>query len=306
MHVKPISATFFNWLSYAALLLLMVPVAYAAVPAAVFGELYQPVPNVSQFQSQIVYYRPVSSGQNESVAHVYVDNQFHTALLPGAFTAFCIGAGAHSMGSVFNDAPAYAGKKSLQNMDLAAGETRFIRVDESGERKNVPVDRMQAERELAGSQNQVHMKSRVTSLRTCEYLPAVPREPVSFSFTSDVMFPFGKAGYEDMSDEGRRTIADVTQRLLEDSRLQGQIKVVGHTDRIGQPSDNDALGLRRAQTVARVLRESGINGTRIRVNSAGGRVPATQGCAGDRTELISCYAPDRRVVISIDGHGNND
>ncbi|MFJ2713266.1 OmpA family protein [Pseudomonas sp. NPDC087346] len=68
------------------------------------------------------------------------------------------------------------------------------------------------------------------------------------------------------------------------------IEVIGHTDAIGSDSSNQALGLKRAQTVRRLLIEGGLPAASAR--SVGSREPVSGDCDGR----------DRRVVVRVDRH----
>lgn len=56
-------------------------------PVKVFYPPYQEAAPVAVGQVQVIYYRPVLSAQRQSAAHVCIDRQFHTGLLPGAIHA---------------------------------------------------------------------------------------------------------------------------------------------------------------------------------------------------------------------------
>lgn len=72
-----------------------------------------------------------------------------------------------------------------------------------------------------------------------------------------------------------------------------QLMVVGHTDSVGSVQDNDALSLRRAQTVARFLAERGVSAQNIETAGRGERellVVTKDGVADAR---------NRRVEITV-------
>jgi outer membrane protein OmpA-like peptidoglycan-associated protein len=72
-----------------------------------------------------------------------------------------------------------------------------------------------------------------------------------------------------------------------------QLMVVGHTDSVGSVQDNDALSLRRAQTVARFLAERGLSTQNIETAGRGERellVVTKDGVADAR---------NRRVEITV-------
>lgn len=267
--------------------------------ADLFGEAYRPVLQVSSDQVQVVYYRLGVAGEKFGAANIYIDEEFHTGLLPGGYTVFCLAPGSHGLNAVLGDAPAYAGKHDQPKLGFEAGKTQFLRVGENGEREPLAISREQAEQELANNLRQVHVLSRASAVQNCKYVQQ-PQER-SYSLSSDVLFGFGKAGYEDIREDGRKEVGNLVRRLHKENVRIDHIEVVGHTDRIGSDAANRALGLRRAQTVRQLLIDNGLAPASIAARSAGSRMPVTQDCRGDRKALIACYAPDRRVVIHLKG-----
>ena len=271
-----------------------------------FGNLYSQVPPVSNSQAQVVYYRSQNGSTLPGAAHVYVDREFHAALLPGGFTAFCVAPGVHTLGAYLNDAPGYSGKHSdAYTATLTGGNTYFLRATEDTTGKPLSVTRANAERDLAVIRQQVQAISRASTVQACDYKPMPEAAPTAkpykdYVLPGDVLFRFGKSGYGDISPAGHKAIYALVTQLKNEHASLKQIDVIGHTDAIGSPSSNQALGLKRAQTVRRLLIDAGLPASAIRANSAGANDPVTQLCKGSRAELIACYAPDRRVVVRVD------
>lgn len=271
--------------------------AHAAIPASAFADPYQSVPAVAANQSQVVYYRDGTAGHIANTAHVYIDNEFHTSLLPGGFTVFCVSPGAHGLNAVLDDAPRYEGKKAQPRTTLEGGKTYFLKVSEAGAVLPTAVTRVDAERALAGSPRQAHVLSRASAVKSCNHI--APVEPQVYTLSGDVLFAFGKAGYDDVRDDGRRAVAAIVSELQQDGVGLDRIDVVGHTDPIGSDASNETLGLMRAQTVRQMLIESGLSVGSITVQSKGRRELLVDDCLGERTHLISCNSPNRRVVIQV-------
>ncbi len=274
--------------------------AHAAVLQSAFGDDYQAVPAVGVTQSQVVYYRLGTPGQKAEPSFVYIDKEFHTGLLPGGYTVFCLAPGRHGLSAVVDDAPRYGGKRVQPGVRLVPGKTQFIRVNEAGSLEPQLVARETAEQELAGARRQVHVLSRA-AVQSCEYV-AQP-EVQSYTLSGDVLFGFGKSAYGDIREEGRKAFSELLHKLGNDNLQVNQIEVVGHTDPIGSIPYNDALGLRRAQTVRQLLIDSGVTPQHINARSEGSRQLVTHGCSGDRAAQIACHAPDRRVVVEVTASG---
>lgn len=151
------------------LAVLLVPSAFAsteqAIKPQVFGALYTKVPSAAPDQAQVIYYRPAYDAPHTSGANVYIGGHFHTSLLPGGFTAFCLQPGSHQLGAYQNDAPLYRGKtEELYRVNLDAGKTYFVKVSQDGTGKPVSVERGEAEQDLRTARKQTHAISRASTL----------------------------------------------------------------------------------------------------------------------------------------------
>ncbi|PBJ25707.1 Outer membrane protein A precursor [Pseudomonas sp. ACN8] len=266
----------------------------------VFGTQYAPVAPVADRQVQVVYYRANAMGTQQGAAHVYVDREFHAGLLPGGYSAFCVAPGNHSLGAYLKDAPQYKGKSTdVFSASLDGGKTYFLRVREDGHGAPQPVARVEAERELAGMRKQIQALSRASTVQACDYLPMAPAPFTDYALSGDVLFAFGKSGYQDITFQGREAIRQLVSRLKQENANLERIEVVGHTDSIGSAASNHLLGLKRAQTVRRMLLEGGLPASAVQASSAGANEPVTSGCYGSRAEKVACYAADRRVVVRV-------
>jgi OOP family OmpA-OmpF porin len=275
------------------------PKVLAAQP---FGNQYTPVAPVPTEQAQVVYYRSPTTDAQSGAAHVYVDREFQSGLLPGGYTAFCVSPGAHTLGAYLHDAPQYKGKNTdLYSINLTGGTTYFLKVAEGGNSAPKVIDRIDAERELAGMRQQIQALSRASSVKACNYLPMPAAAPFKdYTLSGDVLFKFGKSGYADISFQGRQAIRELISQLKSDNTALEHIEVIGHTDPFGSQASNHALGLKRAQTVRRLLIDGGLSASSIEARSAGSSEPVSGECDGSRAEKIACHAPDRRVVVRVD------
>ena len=282
--------------------------------APVFGANYSPVPTVLPGQAQVVYYRAIPAGQRTAGgAHVYVDGEFQTSLLPGGYSVFCVAPGAHTLGAYLNDQPLYKGKtENLYQTNLADGVTYFLKVAESGSSGDpVLVAREAAERELQGTCDQIHALSRASAVQACK-TGAAYAAPVAapaykdYTLSSDVLFAFGKSGYRDISSAGRTELAKLAQTLQAQPEGIKHITVIGHADLIGKADAAQRLGAARAATVKQALSENGIPGRLIKADSMGNREPVDDSCRKTATPAnIACNEPNRRVVVRVEGQQKN-
>jgi OOP family OmpA-OmpF porin len=275
-----------------------------SVAGQVSGAPYSAVPDVVSQQVQVVYYRPAVSGGNPGAANVYVDGEFHTALLPNGYSVFCVEAGEHTLGAYLNDAPHYKGKTTdLFQVNLEGGKTYFLKVREDGSSgAPVPVARQEAERELAGERAQMHALSRASKVEICKPAAerAAQRAPAAYkdyTLSGDMLFAFGKSGYRDINLEGREAIDRLVEQMRAEDATSRHILVTGHADQIGSAAAAERLGAQRAATVRRLLVERGLSAVQIEAQSAGNTEPVVENCRGSMEQRIACFAPNRRVVV---------
>lgn len=130
-------------------------------------------------------------------------------------------------------------------------------------------------------------------------LPASPA-PCDFTVTlaNDETFGFNKAT---LGKSARKRIDEEVIGKLSDCAKVEQVTIRGHTDRLGTPQYNQRLSERRADAVAHYLRNKG-DFAKVETFGLGETQPSTSCEFGlPRRALIDCLAPDRRVVIEIQG-----
>jgi peptidoglycan-associated lipoprotein len=99
-------------------------------------------------------------------------------------------------------------------------------------------------------------------------------------------------GYDSFSlDDGARAALDANAKLMRDNPGLS-VSVDGHCDERGTVEYNQALGQKRAETVAQYLADQGIEMSRMRVISYGKERPADEG------HDESAWAKNRRVEFS--------
>lgn len=118
------------------------------------------------------------------------------------------------------------------------------------------------------------------------------------SITAESLFDFDKSV---IKPEGKAMLANLVNQL--DSIKPELIVAIGYTDRIGSDGYNKKLSLRRAQAIQDYLVKEGFPLDTIYVEGKGKSNSVTGNtCKGQvGAKLISCLAPDRRVVIEIIG-----
>ena len=75
------------------------------------------------------------------------------------------------------------------------------------------------------------------------------------------------------------------------------VRITGYTDRLGPPAYNQKLSQRRADSVKAYLVHKGIDGSRLSTTGKGEADPVVQCSEKNRTALIKCLEPNRRVDV---------
>jgi OOP family OmpA-OmpF porin len=266
----------------------------AAGDRDIYAETYQKVESVVAQQAQIVMYRGKDSGKE--AAHVYIDGQLQSALMPGGYTVFCTPAGEHSVESYIGDAPLYTGKRNPQSYARFNGGQTYVLEAPVSQNLSTPIVHTgrDAEQSLQGMRRQIHVISRATSVVPCQ-------TETRLSLRSDVLFKFGKSGYNDLTPEGHAQLSQVVSDIKQkDENITG-IEVIGHADPIGNARANQLLSQRRAETVRKVLLQHGIQSQLVHASGHGSAEPVVS-CGTQRNAAsIACNAPNRRVELVIQG-----
>ncbi|QHC89751.1 OmpA family protein [Pseudomonas chlororaphis] len=294
-----------HWRRYLALSVVIssVPFAqelYATPLATQSAKPYQPVPPVAADQAQVVYYRSAQGTQRQGGAHVYIDREFHTSLLSGGYSAFCVVPGTHVLGAYLGDEPLYPGKsRDLFQATLQGGETYFLQVREDGTTLPLAVERDQAEAYLKAAHAQRHVLSRASTVEACRHYGFLETQKVAdrdYSFTTERLFVGGKLV---MSASGKQALKQFIEDLQKDGVPLREVHIEGHTDPLGDEAENQLLGLRRANAVREALIAQGVPQALISASSSGHRDPVVDVCYGRRAEQRACYAPNNRVVLKV-------
>lgn len=135
--------------------------------------------------------------------------------------------------------------------------------------------------------------------------PPPPPATRNFELKADGTFAFAKS---DLTPAGRTRIDNTLQELKSSGIRLRSISIVGHTDPIGSLEFNQRLSVARANSVRDYLVAQGVPANIITTE---GRGPSelkiteaeckAQGKARNRTALIACFEPNRRVEIRAAG-----
>lgn len=135
-------------------------------------------------------------------------------------------------------------------------------------------------------------------------VPAPAPAAVKVNIPADALFAYNKA---EISTEGQEKLAAFADRVVKLTSLEVVI-AVGHADRIGTDSYNQALSEKRAAAVKDFLVNKGVPANRVYTEGKGKTQPVTGNACrkmgpenGKNAKLIACLAPDRRVELEAVG-----
>lgn len=259
---------------------------------------YHSLPQVIPEQAQMVYYYPKEI--NAGPLYVYVDKEFHTALLPGQFTVMCVPTGEHAFSTAINDAPDYKNKlNSLFKAKFKGGMTYFVKMDSAGSTvTNSAVSRKDAERDLVSLQRQVKLINRASTVQACQYIGGATAGATLVQ--DSLLFKFGGSDYQALLPESRNRLNEIL-RIVKRSPKINAIRITGFTDGIGNSDKNTRLSLARADTVRQVLVRAGI-ASHLITAEGGGVAQSANGCTANASrQADGCNKMSRRAEIMIDG-----
>ncbi len=129
--------------------------------------------------------------------------------------------------------------------------------------------------------------------------PEAPKPPSVVSLSSTELFEFNKAA---LTPHAREVLDREVVAKVKDLGVVRYINVNGHADRLGSPQYNQKLSEKRAEAVRSYLVSKGVPGDKVETFGFGKTAPV-KACPEqkNRKALIECLAPNRRVVVEIQG-----
>ena len=132
--------------------------------------------------------------------------------------------------------------------------------------------------------------------KTLEKLVPGP-EVTKMQISADGMFDFDKSEIANLRPGGVEKLDRVSTDLLSGGEIV-QLKIVGHTDRLGDDAYNMKLSQARADTIRQYLVAKNIPAERITALGVGKTVPLVECKQSKRDDiLIRCLEPNRRFEI---------
>jgi OOP family OmpA-OmpF porin len=126
-----------------------------------------------------------------------------------------------------------------------------------------------------------------------------PKKPAIVNLASTELFEFNKAT---LTQEARAKLDSEVITKMKDLADIRYVNVNGHACRLGSAQYNQRLSEKRAEAVRAYLVSKGADASKIEVFGFGKTLPV-KSCPDtkDRKSTIECLAPNRRVVVEIQG-----
>jgi outer membrane protein OmpA-like peptidoglycan-associated protein len=309
---------------------------------------------ISQDLARLVFLRPRSVQDSGAPVDIWLEDRFHTTVLPGGFseTEVCPGArrlqlAAHSAG--------LPGLRAAHTVSTQARQTIYVLVQsQANAATHSQLSLQQAQALLPELRRQAHTVSRLLPAQDCAPLaqpaavaqqrPAAPPAPLPppppappslsppallvpaplpqpvvtaalapqpapdpgpptrYTLAAEMLFNFAGSKAQHLSEQGQTQIVRLGKRIKEQLKPGQLILVQGHTDPMGSAALNQRLSLERAQTVSRILVNSGLPARQLRAEGLGSSQLLVKDCqqaAKTREARLNCNRPNRRVEITV-------
>ena len=303
----------------ACLLSACLPLAQAQTPSEevridAYGAAFNAPQLAPKAQTRVYAYRTEAARQSAPI-NLYLNGRYHTSLLQGGYTEFCLNPGHLAVQAALDDAGRlHAGKTQAGHpLDAQSGRVIYLRVTEDTEQAIQVLTESQALPEIRRTRLQTHTLSRAPAVQPCgtdlaSPAPmATPVKPMAkaapkrdFVLAADALFEFGKA---ELKPAGIQSIQTLVQQVKQEYSSVERIRVLGYTDAIGPAHLNSKLSAARAHSVAELLDRNDLRPSRgYTTEGRGSAELAKLSCKNKPTpENKACHAPNRRVVISVIG-----
>lgn len=133
---------------------------------------------------------------------------------------------------------------------------------------------------------------------SCADLAEGTMTPEEFTFRNRTLFEFDSAR---ITDEGHDELRVLVGKVIENQGNIDRIEIVGHTDRLGRASYNQALSQERADAVKYYLTDQTGHAALMSAVGQGETEPLKTSCDNKLpyANEIACLAPNRRVEVQV-------
>ncbi|MDG6896281.1 OmpA family protein [Volucribacter amazonae] len=129
--------------------------------------------------------------------------------------------------------------------------------------------------------------------------------PQQMQLNADALFRFNQWQFNQILTQGKQDLQQFAQQVAKSGQKVQRIEITGFTDRLGTAAYNQRLSQRRAETVARYLKQAwqkqGLDTKSMQfvAQGKGSQTPLVQCQQKNRQALKACLQPNRRVEIRL-------
>jgi OmpA-OmpF porin, OOP family len=127
-----------------------------------------------------------------------------------------------------------------------------------------------------------------------------------FTLSTDTLFSFDRYATRDIKAGGLVQLDLLAATIASRGNQVRHIQIIGYTDRLGTDAYNKTLSDRRANTVKAYIVQQGVSEQQIGAEGRGKNESMKECQDADRSKLITCLAPNRRVEVRVEGVNNSN
>lgn len=230
------------------------------------GDTFVVSPQVDGGQSLLVVYR-APNPKDQGVASLYLDDKYHVALQPNAFSLVCAESDKVDLRVRLTQPDADVAPDTRHLQPLKKGVAHYVRISAQADGRALleAVPTRVANDELQSARQQMHTLSRAPVVRTCKPVkPANAAAPIAetnvITFGADANFRSKKADFKALTPKGKAALDQVLDKITHKYADATQVKVhlIGYADDTGDEPVNQRLAVARAQTVQTYFLQNGM------------------------------------------------
>lgn len=260
------------------------------------AERYQHRPPVVPQLTQVVYYREDNDNTAQG-AYIYIDGEFHTRLLPGGFTQFCLRPGTHTLSDYFHNNAAYEGKRHLLfEADFRGGQRYFLQATPDSEMP-VAVWQQKGEQDSGNKRQQRHLLSRASAVVPCVYQDEEALKTRYVTLNLRDLFYYDSNWQNEITTAGREALREMLIAIRRDNMQIHRLTLLNYS--AGQAiKERAAVERTQVASLKRALIDSAFAEDIIYIEHKRGNNNQRSDCVADKALDGRCAA-HRKIVLQI-------
>lgn len=260
------------------------------------ADRYQQHPPVVPQLTQIIYYR-ADNDSNAQGAYIYIDGEFHTRLLPGGFTQFCLRPGKHTLSDYFHKDVVYEGKRHLLfEADFRGGKRYFLQATPDSDMP-VAVRQRKGEQESGNKRQQRHLLSRASAVVPCVYQDEEALKTRYVTLNLRDLFYYDSNWQNEITTAGREALREMLIAIRRDNMQIHRLALLNYSARQAI-KERAAVERTQVASLKRALIDSAFAEDIIYIEHRRGNNNQRSDCVADKALDGRCAA-HRKIVLQI-------